>query len=118
MAKRITCLVCALVVATFIALAAYTALPEPEAFVGSPSRLSLRGSFQALGRLGNGRGERTAAAAERRERRPNEFDEQYGKPPPTEAPFATGNQAFVVFSVFIFGCLAAFVVFTTGGFGQ
>ncbi|CAE8615732.1 unnamed protein product [Polarella glacialis] len=102
MARKITCLALGVSALLLAAVACYSLLPESDSFVVAPgtSTRALRGSI--------------AAQAERREREPTARDEQFGKPPPTEAPFETSNTLFNFTSLLGFVVLILFLGITLG----
>mmetsp|Transcript_57611 Transcript_57611/g.148196 ORF Transcript_57611/g.148196 Transcript_57611/m.148196 type:complete len:118 (-) Transcript_57611:65-418(-) len=110
MATRLTCLACTVVGVVLMTMCTYTMLPEhaggitaaPSAFVGAV-RPALRSGF------------RTMMNAEKKgQGKPTEFDKSYGQAPPTEAPFETSNNIFLVFSVISILALVGFVALTSG----
>eukprot|EP00930_Biecheleria_cincta_P064412 TRINITY_DN499_c0_g2_i1.p1 TRINITY_DN499_c0_g2~~TRINITY_DN499_c0_g2_i1.p1 ORF type:complete len:125 (+),score=19.43 TRINITY_DN499_c0_g2_i1:30-404(+) len=111
MASRITCLVLAAGALLLAALAFYSVLPEPsESFVAVSGRTpSLRSKTSLYAEDSE---KQAVAVPGRRPRVPTAADEQYGKPPPTEAPVATSNTLFNFFSVAI-GLLLVVVLIKT-----
>eukprot|EP00930_Biecheleria_cincta_P064411 TRINITY_DN499_c0_g1_i1.p2 TRINITY_DN499_c0_g1~~TRINITY_DN499_c0_g1_i1.p2 ORF type:complete len:150 (+),score=26.58 TRINITY_DN499_c0_g1_i1:56-451(+) len=118
MASRISCLVLTVSALLMAVTLFYSALPGPsDSFVTaagrSPSLRSTLGQRLEKTSLQAEEDEKQAVAVPgRRPRVPTAADEQYGKPPPTEAPLATSNTLFNFFSVAI-GLLLVVVLIKT-----